>query len=116
MQCPQLDSASKTLTRRGNETRGQTSQLIDTALAQRNSTTATQVVVQTHVHQHQSSSRGVAMLFNIFWPGMGQIYQGRAFVGLCFMFATPIGYLCLIIPGLVLHLICVLDSALYKPQ
>lgn len=29
------------------------------------------------------------MLFNIFWPGMGQIYQGRAFVGLCFMFATP---------------------------
>ena len=74
---------------RGNETRGQTSQLIDTALAQRNSTTATQVVVQTHVHQHQSSSRGVAMLFNIFWPGMGQIYQGRAFVGLCFMFATP---------------------------
>ncbi len=56
------------------------------------------------------------MLFNIFWPGMGQIYQGRAFVGLCFMFATPIGYLCLIIPGLVLHLICVLDSALYKPQ
>lgn len=101
---------------RGNETRGQTSQLIDTGLAQRNSTPSTQVVVQTHIHQHQSSSRGVAMLFNIFWPGMGQIYQGRAFVGLFFMFATPIGYLCLIIPGLILHLICVLDSVLYKSQ
>lgn len=101
---------------RGNETRGQVSQLIDTALAQRNSGHTTQVVVQTNIHQQQSSSRGVAILFNLIWPGIGQIYQGRAFAGLFFMFCTPIGYLFLIIPGLILHVICILDVALYRDR
>ena len=101
---------------RGTETRGTISQMIDVALSQRNASQPTHVVVQTNVHLHQSSSRGVAMLFSIFWPGMGQIYQGRAFTGLFFIFATPIGYLFLIIPGAILHLICILDAALYKPR
>lgn len=101
---------------RGTETRGIVSQMIDVALSQRNASQPTHVVVQTNVHLHQTSSRGVAMLFNIFWPGMGQIYQGRAFTGLFFMIATPIGYLMLIIPGMVMHLICILDSAFFSPR
>ncbi len=74
------------------------------------------VVIHNNITVQQRSSRGVAILFNLFWPGIGQIYQGRAFAGLFFMFGTPIGYLFLLIPGMILHLICILDAALYRPR
>ena len=101
---------------RRNETRGGLSDKIDAVLSQRSADRMQPVLVQTNVHIHQRSSRGVAILFNLFWPGIGQIYQGRAFAGLFFMVCTPVGYLFLLIPGLILHVICILDAALYRDR
>jgi|GEM_PF-2500043 len=98
---------------RGNESRGEVSQMIDMAIQRRNSERAQPFVVHTTVNVTQQSSRGVALLFSIFWPGMGQIYQARVFAGLFFMFLTPIGYLFLILPGMILHVICLIDAALF---
>ena len=87
--------------------------MIDLAIQSRNLERAQPFVVQTTVNITHQPSRGVALLFSIFWPGMGQIYQGRVFAGLFFMLFTPIGYLFLIVPGMILHLICLIDAALY---
>ena len=101
----------------GNESRGDLSSMIDLAIAERNTMMQQPIVVQNHIHQQQhSSSKAAAVFFSIIWPGIGQIYQGRIFSGLFFIFATPIGYLCLIVPGLILHLICIIDSALYRAR
>jgi TM2 domain-containing membrane protein YozV len=59
---------------------------------------------------------GIALLFNIIWPGVGQVYQGRALAGLFLMFAIPVGYLCLVVPGLILHFIALVDAAFYRPK
>lgn len=109
-------AASLGIRLRGNESRGDVSQMIDLAIQSRNSDRAQPYLVQqTTVNMNitQQSNRGVALLFSIFWPGMGQIYQGRVFAGLFFMLFTPIGYLFLIVPGMILHLICLIDAALY---
>jgi hypothetical protein len=106
-------AASLGIRLRGNESRGDVSQMIDLAIQSRNLERAQPFVVQTTVNITHQPSRGVALLFSIFWPGMGQIYQGRVFAGLFFMLFTPIGYLFLIVPGMILHLICVIDAALF---
>ena len=51
---------------------------------------------------------GIAMVLSFLWPGLGQIYRGRLLRGLAWMVAVPIGYVCFIVPGLVLHLLCII--------
>jgi hypothetical protein len=51
---------------------------------------------------------GMAMVMSVVWPGLGQIYRGHVFRGIVWMIITPLGYLCFIILGLVLHLLCIL--------
>ena len=106
-------AASLGIRLRGDETRGEVSQMIDLAIQRRNSERTQPFVVNTTVNITHQPNRAVALLFSIFWPGMGQIYQGRVFAGLFFMLFTPIGYFFLIVPGMVLHLICLIDAALF---
>ncbi len=51
---------------------------------------------------------GIAMVLSFLWPGLGQIYRGRLLRGLLWMVAVAIGYVCFIIPGMVLHLLCII--------
>jgi hypothetical protein len=51
---------------------------------------------------------GIAMVLSLVWPGLGQIYRGKLFRGLAWMIVVPLGYICFIIPGLVLHLLCII--------
>jgi TM2 domain-containing membrane protein YozV len=54
---------------------------------------------------------GLAAVLSFFWPGLGQIYRGDVGAGIGWMFATFIGYVCFIIPGLILHIACIVNAA-----
>jgi hypothetical protein len=56
-------------------------------------------------------SAGVAAALSIILPGSGHLYSGRERAGLLWMFGTLAGYLCLIIPGIILHCLCVASAA-----
>ncbi len=55
-----------------------------------------------------SYNPGIAMLLSLIWPGLGQIYRGKLIRGLAWMIVVPLGYICFIIPGMVLHLLCII--------
>ena len=54
---------------------------------------------------------GVAALLSFIFPGLGQMYKGQVINGLCWMIVVGIGYVMLIIPGLILHLCCIIGAA-----
>lgn len=64
-----------------------------------------------NVYFEVGPSRGLAAVFSLFIPGLGQLYKGQVAAGILWFIFTPIGYLLLIIPGLILHLICIVDAA-----
>jgi hypothetical protein len=64
---------------------------------------------------HRRWSPGVAMLLSLLLPGLGQIYKGQFINGLLWMFMTVGGYFMMVIPGLVLHLLCVLGAGSGDP-
>lgn len=61
-------------------------------------------------------SDGVAALLSLLIPGAGQMYKGRVGAGLVWLLFTMFGYLLLIVPGLFLHLICILHAASTEPR
>lgn len=60
-------------------------------------------------------SPGVAAVLSLFIPGVGQMYKGRAADGVIWLIFTPIGYVLFILPGLILHIICIIDAARGNP-
>jgi len=44
-------------------------------------------------------------------PGVGQLVANRPLSGIFFLIAVPVGYCCLLVPGLVLHIIAILHAA-----
>ncbi len=65
--------------------------------------------------QIQRWSPGVAALLSFIIPGLGQLYKGSAASGILWFFATMIGYAMFIVPGLILHLICICAAASGDP-
>ena len=53
---------------------------------------------------------GAAAVMSFFIPGLGQIYHGRIGSGLAWLFFVVLGYAVFIIPGLILHLACVVSA------
>lgn len=56
-------------------------------------------------------SREFAALFSLFVPGLGQMLRGHLIRGFLWLIIVLIGYLCFVVPGLVLHLVCVIYAA-----
>ena len=56
-------------------------------------------------------SRLVAMVLSLMIPGLGQLYKGQPINGLAWFLLTGAGYFFFIIPGIVLHCLCVLGAA-----
>jgi hypothetical protein len=56
----------------------------------------------------RSFNPGIAMVLSVVWPGLGQVYRGKLFRGLAWMLVVPLGYICFVIPGLLLHLLCII--------
>ena len=54
---------------------------------------------------------GIAAVLSFLIPGLGQMYKGRVLRGLLWFVMTVIGYAFFIVPGLCLHLLCVLGAA-----
>jgi TM2 domain-containing membrane protein YozV len=73
-----------------------------------------QVVVINHPPV-QRWSPGLAAVLSFFVPGLGQLYKGQILNGLVWFFLVGIGYVALILPGLILHFFCVLGALSGNP-
>ncbi|MBA3395711.1 MAG: hypothetical protein H0T89_23910 [Deltaproteobacteria bacterium] len=58
----------------------------------------------------REASPTLAAAFSLFIPGAGQLYAGRAAAAILWFLAVTAGY-ALILPGLVLHLFCIVSAA-----
>jgi TM2 domain-containing membrane protein YozV len=56
-------------------------------------------------------NRAVALLLSLIIPGLGQLYKGQLFSGIFWFIAVAIGYVCFIVPGIILHVICIIGAA-----
>ena len=56
-------------------------------------------------------NNGVAAVLSVLMPGLGQIYKGLIGRGILWLVAVAIGYVAFIVPGLILHLICIVDAS-----
>ena len=56
-----------------------------------------------------SINYGLAALLSFFIPGLGQIYKGQLLNGICWFFFVILGY-GLIVPGIILHICCVVGA------
>jgi len=77
--------------------------------------------VEVHIHSKERKwSPGVAAVLSFLIPGLGQMYKGQIFNGLFWLFIViPFGYVlgafCFFIPGIILHLLCILGAASGDP-
>ena len=58
----------------------------------------------------------VAVLLSFIVPGLGQFYKGQLLNGLVWFVVVVIGYVSFIIPGIVLHLCCLLGAGMGDPH
>lgn len=65
--------------------------------------------------QQQYWNPAVAAILSFFIPGVGQMYKGDVGTGVIWLIVVIIGYIMLIIPGLILHLICIITAASGDP-
>lgn len=56
-------------------------------------------------------SPGVAGALSFFVPGLGQIYKGHVGAGIAWLICAVIGYALFILPGLIIHIACVVAAA-----
>jgi hypothetical protein len=71
--------------------------------------------VQVQLPPQRLWSPGVAALLSFFIPGAGQIYKGQVGRGLFYLIVVVAGYALLIIPGLILHILVIVDAASGNP-
>lgn len=55
----------------------------------------------------------MAAVLSFFIPGLGQLVQGRVIAAVIFFVLTVGGYICFLLPGLLFHLVTILDAAWY---
>ncbi len=66
-------------------------------------------------HIHSRPNDTVAAVLSLVLPGAGQIYKGRTLMGIAWLVFTVLGYLTLVVPGLLLHFICIFQAAAMQP-
>ena len=59
---------------------------------------------------HEYKNPGLAMALSFFWPGVGQMYAGNVGRGLAWMFGTWMGYAMLVVPGVIAHIMNVINA------
>ncbi len=58
---------------------------------------------------------GVAAALSLVLPGLGQVYQRRILWGIIWLLVTVAGYMFFIIPGIILHILCIISAAMTDP-
>jgi TM2 domain-containing membrane protein YozV len=59
----------------------------------------------------RTPNAGVAALLSLVVPGAGQLYTGRPLSAIAWFAIVTLGYVLLIIPGLMLHILCIASAA-----
>ena len=98
--------------------RGQISQLVAGQAAKQVSAALVPAVQSREPQQLQhwnTTTSTQAALLSFFVPGLGQMCSGRVPAGLLWMMFTCLGYVCFIVPGIVLHILCVINAS-RQPQ
>lgn len=72
-------------------------------------------VVQQVQMPHQRWNPPAAMFLSFLIPGLGQMYKGQVLNGLLWLIITVIGYVMLVVPGLILHLCCIVGAGMGDP-
>jgi len=88
-------------------------ELLDDTLRTTNPTIYSNTIIEQRPERRWSP--GIAALLSFFIPGAGQLYKGHIIRGLFWFVITLIGYSLLIVPGIVLHLICIVAAASGNP-
>lgn len=60
-------------------------------------------------------SPGLAAVLSFFMPGLGQLYKGQIINGIFWFLFVSMGYVALIVPGLILHFFCVIGALSGNP-
>jgi hypothetical protein len=103
-------------------------EILDVVLRQSYSSSAAQapapIINITNVNTASANNGGrrgpawsplVAAFLSFLIPGLGQLYKGQILNGIVWFFVVLIGYAALIVPGIVLHVCCVLGAAMGDP-
>jgi len=72
------------------------------------------VTVVTHPPTRRWSP-ALAAVLSFLVPGLGQVYKGQVVNGVVWFFLVGLGYLALVLPGLVLHFFCIVGAASGNP-
>ena len=67
---------------------------------------------QQVIYVKSKPNTGLAALLSFIIPGAGQMYRGHVIRGLIWFACVVIGYFAFIVPGVVLHLACILFAAI----
>jgi TM2 domain-containing membrane protein YozV len=70
---------------------------------------------QQAIPKERKWSPGVAAVLSLIIPGAGQMYKGKIGSGFFWLIIVVIGYALMVIPGLILHLICIANAASGDP-
>ena len=94
-------------------------EILDPALIQAKQQSQQPQQIQHHYIAPQSKERkwspGIAAVLSFFIPGVGQMYKGQVVLGIIWLIVVPVGYILLIFPGIILHLICIGTAASGNP-
>lgn len=63
----------------------------------------------------QKWSPGIAALLSFIIPGAGQMYKGNVGSGLLWLVCVVVGYALFIVPGVILHIICIITATAGDP-
>lgn len=84
------------------------------------SNTPSNIIVNVNNSQNVSNSVPrwsplAAAILSFLIPGLGQLYKGQPLNGLFWLLIVFIGYICFIIPGIILHICCIIGAASGNP-
>jgi TM2 domain-containing membrane protein YozV len=97
-------------------------EILDVVLRAAQASAGQSVVTNVNVVQNAGEYYGrrwspaVAILLSFIFPGLGQIYKGQVVNGIVWMIVVILGYALLIVPGLVLHLCCIIGAGMGDPH
>jgi TM2 domain-containing membrane protein YozV len=64
----------------------------------------------------QPPSNVIAAVLSLVIPGAGQMYKGRIGLGVVWLAITLLAYVTLLLPGMLLHFLCVFQAAGMEPR
>ena len=73
------------------------------------------IIIQQVSAPQPKWNKGTAGVLSFLIPGMGQLYKGKPISGILWFVFTILGYL-FIVPGMVLHVMCVVLATMGDPN